>query len=67
MFLIILFSSFLPTEGLEFIIETSRRYIIHPLEMMVILKMETIWKTEKTMSCVSGVDIISALKEVTNY
>lgn len=29
--------------------------------MIVILKMETIWKTEKTMGNVSGVDVIFLL------
>lgn len=61
----ILFNSFLPTEYLEIIIETSRRY--RCLRDDGDFEDDTIWKTEKTMGSVSGVDIISALKEFINY
>lgn len=55
----------MPTEGLEIIIETFRRY--RCLRDDGDFEDDTMWKTEKTMGSVSRVDIISALKEFTNY
>lgn len=48
----ILLSSFLPTEGLKIIIETSRIYTC--LRDDDDFEAETVWGTEKTMGNVSG-------------
>lgn len=62
---LILFSSVLPPEGLEIITGSSIIYAC--LRDDGDFEAEAVWGTEKTMGTVSRADIISALRELTDF